>query len=94
MVGKGASRISTAALRLLSLLGVSEFGRICLVKEVVSGLAAQGDAASRRVGVTHRDISPEPKASREAVATGVCVSLGCDARWMKQGDAASCPVGK
>ena len=51
MVGKGASRISTAAIWLLSLLGVSEFGRICLVKEVVSGLAAQGDAASRRVGM-------------------------------------------
>ena len=42
--------LSTTALRLLSLLGVSEFGRIRLVKEVVSGLAVQGDAASRRVG--------------------------------------------
>ncbi len=32
--GKGASRISTAAIRLLSLLGVSESGRMCLVKEM------------------------------------------------------------
>ena len=58
MVGKGASLISTAALRLLSLLGVSEFGRICLVTEVVSGLAAQGDAASRRVGMAELEVPP------------------------------------
>ena len=50
--------LSTTALRLLSLLGVSEFGRICLVKEVVSGLAVQGDAASRRVGKAELEAPP------------------------------------
>jgi hypothetical protein len=64
---------------LLSLRGVSEFGRICRVKEVVE---RSGD--SRRCGV-----SP-----RRRDAPGRCVSLGCDARRMNQGDAASRRVGK
>ena len=74
MVGKGASRISTAAIWLLSLLGVSEFGRICRVKEVVSGLAVQGDAASRRVGVTELEAPPPWDRTRLEAASPWCAA--------------------
>ena len=69
MVGKGASRISTAAIWLLSLLGVWEY-----VKEVVSGLAAQGDAASRRVAMAELEAPPPWDRTRLEAASPWCAA--------------------